>query len=736
MIFTKTSLLNEQKKLRVLRHQRDQLIKKAGILLNDYKKGIITQLEYEINYRRLFRGRTLEDYLEYYDSQIKQVEENINKLEQQRINYIPLTLFIVLSLLTVGTLISLIHYIPDTHSPLVTGNILGAKSTGETAVLSCEVTTNCSYYDILHLSNYTNAHAELPNYSNYGYKLCCHDTGPYNVTLGYEAEGTAFLHLANYTNSHVEQVNESNYSYVAYISSPNATISCAYKQSCEGYDTCLVSISTNCSGGYTNLHIADCVTDPYATKVCCNLTYNQEVVMPVYSNFSGNPLTTNFSAEPDLTSVHNLTLASDYGVIHFPSSYAINSEGENYNKYVHISYNLINVSVSFLDNSFNSSAQLTLYNLTFVKPRILKNGLTCAVPECVIVSYNTSTGKLVFNVSHFTAYSAGESVNLSIFDDTDSTKKVAGEEIKFYANYTYLNLTPINSSAGLCKIKFNESGWSDYFNMSYNSVTSLWQYNYTFMLPTASAFNVSCSGPESLTALDSINISVPTPTLISPLNNNKTLTNRTVTLVWNLNGTYNYELLVKRIYCNDPDYCSVDELNITSITADNYTTPLLDVDAPYNWTVRAVYNNKKSDWAKPWNFTIQPVISIILINSTVDFGMVNLSHSYTASDMFVLRNNGNVFANVYIKAGSSPFKTAPLNTSYFQYLADNTTASFNISASPTTFQNVSANYTLLMDRLNFTASNLGRVKFRITVPPAEPPGYSNTTIYLYAEEWP
>jgi len=132
-------------------------------------------------------------------------------------------------------------------------------------ILSCEVTQSCSYTDIFHISNQTNAHAELSNNSHYDYKICCNDNTGLNIGTNCSGEYFTLLHLSNQTNAHVELNNESHYNFNVCISSTDGLFNCSYKSSCSNYDTCIASVS-----GSTNAHVGNC-TD-YTTKICCNTT--------------------------------------------------------------------------------------------------------------------------------------------------------------------------------------------------------------------------------------------------------------------------------------------------------------------------------------------------------------------------------------------------------------------------------------------------------------------------------
>ena len=98
--------------------------------------------------------------------------------------------------------------------------------------------------------------------------------------------------------------------------------------------------------------------------------------------------------------------------LYFNSSYYNTATGEsgryetlNLAKYIKIDHNLIEVNTTALLN-LNISATLTLYNLTFIQPKILMDDVDCPSDVCTIESY--TDGTLVFDVTHFTTYSAAE----------------------------------------------------------------------------------------------------------------------------------------------------------------------------------------------------------------------------------------------------------------------------------------------------------------------------------------
>jgi len=128
--------------------------------------------------------------------------------------------------------------------------------------LSCSVSTSCDNVVVFKMSGTSNAHAELPTQANYGYYVCCSETGLGNSCSGNYA---VVLRLSSATNAHVEKNTLSNYPNQVCLSTSSGTIDCNYASDCttlgSGY-VCLASISSD-----TNAHVGDC--NAYTTKVCC-----------------------------------------------------------------------------------------------------------------------------------------------------------------------------------------------------------------------------------------------------------------------------------------------------------------------------------------------------------------------------------------------------------------------------------------------------------------------------------
>ncbi len=166
----------------------------------------------------------------------------------------------------------------------------------------------------------------------------------------------------------------------------------------------------------------------------------------------------------------------------------------------------IDVNSEGLHDDLNSSADLTLYGLEFENPPVIfSDGKICE--DCAIIDY--ADGELLFNVMHFTNYSAGANANLTIWDQTDSMPygngyALVNEQAYFYANYSNITSGQVITGAD-CNISFSDSSG----DLVYNSTKKLYEYNRSFSSAGTYNYNVTCNktGYEALTTSDSITIS-------------------------------------------------------------------------------------------------------------------------------------------------------------------------------------------------------------------------------------
>ena len=174
--------------------------------------------------------------------------------------------------------------------------------------LSCEVANSGAFptrTEVLRLSNRSNAHASLPNQTDYSLSIYCQDTTGRN-TLG-NSSGKSILLLSNATNAHVAESNTSDYNFNAYISSNPDVIAINYTTGsgvCGNGETCIATISN-----VTNAHISDCTTDPYRITICAGFLSN--ITAPSFSGSVNNTgFKRYFNASMNLTITDNTDISN------------------------------------------------------------------------------------------------------------------------------------------------------------------------------------------------------------------------------------------------------------------------------------------------------------------------------------------------------------------------------------------------------------------------------------------
>jgi hypothetical protein len=217
---------------------------------------------------------------------------------------------------------------------------------------------------------------------------------------------------------------------------------------------------------------------------------------------------------------------------------------------------------------------------------------------------------------------------------------------------------------------------------------------------------------------------------------NSSITNRTTHFNWTGvgdidNDSITYTLFIERINCGDQNSnCFTSEVRVTDITTTSYTiSDILDVDSRYNWTINATDGRKNVTNADEFNFTVSSLVSITLVNGTVAFGTLdNGVINDTENDdptPILIENNGNVFTNITIYSSDWLWDsaTAGINTSYWEYKADNYTGgrdAFNWTGSNTTFINMTDKEEQVIRGLNWSDINdTVEIEINITVPDDE-----------------
>ena len=177
----------------------------------------------------------------------------------------------------------------------------------------------------------------------------------------------------------------------------------------------LFNISSN---GAHSLRIYANDTDNNVVVKNINFTVDNTRFNVTYSEFEGenDDETTDFDdyGYEEIQNLTNITIEKDnIGEINFLETINLTECSNNLcdlSSHINISFNRIELNSSALPN-FNKSAILTLYNLTFSNPRIIKDGSLCSSSECAKITY--SSGTLTFNVTSFSTYSAEETSSSS-----------------------------------------------------------------------------------------------------------------------------------------------------------------------------------------------------------------------------------------------------------------------------------------------------------------------------------
>gem|GEM_PF-3423747 len=426
----------------------------------------------------------------------------------------------------------------------------------------------------------------------------------------------------------------------------------------------------------------------------------------------------------------------------------LNATGSNLSQVIKLANNSAFINTT-LDARFNTTANITLYNLGFILPKVQVSYLDdgnfqdCIAPQCNWLSY--SGGAFTFNVSRFTTYQAAENSNTRpLINQTNITP------IPIYRNssincsaYAYDNQS---ANFNISFTWFVNSTLNGSWNTTVQCTNGTWCYTNVSPTGLLKHYNITCSARAFDGSLHSdwknsttveINNSPPyNVTLFYPLDNSSII-NRTPFFNWTAfdidNDSLWYNLIV-----DDSPYFDYPEINIT-INATNYTPSFELLFKPYYWYVRAYDNESWSPNSSKYNFTVLSYVSILLTNSSINFGSMQLNETNDTSDNlpgpFVIENDGNCDINVSLNS-TQLWLMQPLGTSYFQVKVDNTTelGSFNWALSQTSWTPV-ANMTSLLRGFNHNSTkDTAEIDILVRVPLDEPPGSRFANITLWGGE--
>ncbi|MCK5630142.1 MAG: hypothetical protein KAI26_05975, partial [Nanoarchaeota archaeon] len=207
-------------------------------------------------------------------------------------------------------------------------------------------------------------------------------------------------------------------------------------------------------------------------------------------------------------------------------------------------------------------------------------------------------------------------------------------------------------------------------------------------------------------------------------------------------GSIKYHLQVDDTY----DFSSALDVNVAGIVEgdalSNYAlTTGLELDTQYYWRVRAYDGIYYSGWSDTWQYYTEGTIALSFIQQNVSFGIMDLGAINDTSDNlplpFIIRNDGDVFADITINASAALWVAQPLGTKYFQFKAAdrNEPGSFNTSGSPTTWNNISLNIALAIKQLDYNnVHDTAVIDILMEVPTDEPAGAKTADINFHAKK--
>ncbi|MBC8487979.1 MAG: LamG domain-containing protein [Bacteroidetes bacterium] len=362
-----------------------------------------------------------------------------------------------------------------------------------------------------------------------------------------------------------------------------------------------------------------------------NNEFYLKIIPVLQTNFEGG--TTDLTTVSDISNITYLTIEkTSYGKINFSESVDL-SAGGNLNTYVNISQNYISINSTAL-SELNKSATLTLYNLTYTNPRILKDGAVCFSSVCTEVSY--SGGNFTFTVTSFSAYSAGETLTISSFS-CSPTSAIVGETITCSCSATdaidssptvSYTANPSTSSAGTftttCTAT-DDAGNSASSSISYSVLSSgggtptysptesNLQEGYSKQLYTNWKLNFKYNGDSHQLKLNSFDSANKTATItISSEPQTKTLS---IGEEWkvNLNNDSYYDLLVRldNVIFNRANIFiqGINETIVLEVTDDVYGNDEEVKDV-------VVDNIGKTNY---WLYFISGIFIVIVVASTLYF---------------------------------------------------------------------------------------------------------------------
>ena len=386
-----------------------------------------------------------------------------------------------------------------------------------------------------------------------------------------------------------------------------------------------------------------------------------------------------------------------------------------------------NINVTGYNNNFSIGNHFLYINtssnvFSFFNSTVTKDNVSTSVFFPNITFFSSS---LVDTLGNFTLFNNSIFINDTNLLSFNKSMNVTFGGVSYSSLYNY-NIS-INGST-LCSIP-------QCINLGFSPV------KFQVLGFGSSIFNFS-------TNLSIINIPVnnaPTNvTLLQPNNGNRTITNRSVIFVWSNatdveNNAITYELLV-----DDVSDFSSPILNATNISSGSGPTryyavvPELVTDIAYFWKVRAYDSIAYSDYSDTFNFTIASTVIISLPTSNINFGSPSLGDTLNTSNInfppIVIRNDGNVLADVNLSLIQQLWSSKASPSTNFQYRIDNVSGqegAFNSSGSTLAYTNIPLTNSTSIKQLNYSSvKNSANLHIQITVPTDESSGNKSALLLI------
>ena len=225
--------------------------------------------------------------------------------------------------------------------------------------------------------------------------------------------------------------------------------------------------------------------------------------------------------------------------------------------------------------------------------------------------------------------------------------------------------------------------------------------------------------------------------LDSPANLNITV-DRTETSNWSIPNDADGDSLTYLLELDDSDAFSEPIIINVSPATNEYTILSdLDLDLSYWWRVRANDSSDLGVWSDPYNFTVQSLLAVSLINESPNFGRLYTGDMDNTTDEsptpIVVKNDGNALINISVNA-TTLFDAVAMDTSYYQFRIDNSSeeTAFDWLNSFVTWTNMATAQVIAIDSLKYQDTNdTAQCEILIELPSDEPAG--NKTSYILFE---